>query len=201
MIRINLLPHRERKRAAQKRQIALLSGAAVAFGVLLVLLVHLAIESRIGNQNARNAYLKEQISVLDRQIQDIKKLKEQTHSLLARKKVVEQLQENRAEAVHLLDQLVRRIPDGIYLTSMREDTQNNVTKINLVGYAQSNARVSTLMRSLGESSWLTAPELIQIQSVTVNNMRLSEFNVVLTLAHQAGASNAAAPQAVQVIKP
>lgn len=186
MIRINLLPHRERKREALRKQIAILAGMAAALGLVIIFAVHVAIDSRIGYQNARNDYLKQQIAILDRQIEDIRKLKQETRALLARKQVVEKLQDNRAEVVHLLDQLAKRVPEGIYLNSLREEPQGNSTKIVMTGYALSNARVSTLMRSLDDSEWMSAPNLVEIHSVTVNNQRLSEFSLFLTLAHKTG---------------
>ena len=106
--------------------------------------------ARIDNQNSRNALLKTEIAKLDEQIKEIDKLREQTQALLARKQVVETLQTNRTEAVHLLDQLVRQLPDGIYLRSVKQAG----AKVTLIGYAQSNARVSTLMRNIEASPWL-----------------------------------------------
>lgn len=184
MIRINLLPHRERKRDALRKQIAILAGMTAVLGLVIVFAVHIAIAARISYQNARNDYLKQQIAILDRQIDDIRKLKQQTRALLARKQVVEKLQDNRSEVVHLLDQLAKRVPDGIYLKSLREETRANATRILMTGYAQSNARVSTLMRSLDDSSWMSAPNLVEIHSVTVNNQRLSEFSLNVTLVHK-----------------
>ncbi len=191
MIRINLLPHRERRRVAQQKQIAILAGMTAALGLVIIFAVHVAINSRIDYQKARNNYLKQQIAILDHQIAEIRKLKEQTRALLARKQVVEKLQDNRSEVVHLLDQLARRLPEGTYLKSLREDTKGNVTKIQLTGYAESNARVSTLMRNLDDSPWLAAPDLVEIHSVTVNSRRLSEFSLFLTLAHKTGPANPA----------
>ena len=189
MIRINLLPHRERKRVAQQKQIAILAGMTAALGLVIIFAVHIAINSRIDYQKERNSYLKQQIAILDHQIEEIRKLKEQTRALLARKQVVEKLQDNRSEVVHLLDQLAKRLPEGIYLKSLREDTKGNVTKIQLTGYAESNARVSTLMRNLDDSPWMASPDLVEIHSVTVNSRRLSEFSLFLTLAHKAGLAN------------
>ncbi|MBY0579521.1 MAG: PilN domain-containing protein [Burkholderiales bacterium] len=188
MIRINLLPHRERKREALRRQIAILAGMTAGLGLVIIFAVHVAINSRIDYQNERNNYLKQQIAILDHQIEDIRKLKEQTRALLARKQVVEKLQDNRAEAVHLMDQLAKRVPEGIYLRSLQEESQGKITKIHLTGYAQSNARVSTLMRSLDDSQWMASPSLVEIHSVTVNSQRLSEFSLFLNLTHKAAAA-------------
>src|SRR6185312_5535031 len=102
---------------------------------------------------------------------------EQTQALLARKQIVETLQSNRTEAVHLLDQLVRQLPDGLYLKSVKQVG----SKVTLTGYAQSNARVSTLMRSIESSPWLTAPELIEIKSVPLDKQKVNEFTLSLQM--------------------
>ncbi len=176
MIRINLLPHREQKRQARQRQFVSLSIGLAILGLAVVLLVHVILGTQIENQQSRNALLKTEIGKLDEQIKEIDKLREQTQALLARKQVVETLQSNRTEAVHLLDQMVRQLPDGIYLKSLRQSG----AKVTLVGYAQSNARVSTLMRNIESSPWLTQPELVEIKSVPspINkDLRVSEFTL------------------------
>lgn len=176
MIRINLLPHREQKRQARQRQFVSLAIGLAILGLAVVLLVHVLFGTQIENQQSRNQLLKTEIGKLDEQIKEIDKLREQTQALLARKQVVETLQSNRTEAVHLLDQLVRQLPDGIYLRSMRQVG----SKVTLIGYAQSNARVSTLMRNIDASPWLTQPELVEIKSVAspVNkDLRVNEFTL------------------------
>lgn len=191
MIRINLLPHREQKRAARQRQFSFLAGSIAVLALLVILLVHTLLAARIENQASRNNYLQAETAKLDDQIAEIKKLKEQTQALLARKQVVETLQTNRSAAVHLLDQLVRQLPDGVYLKAVKQ-TGND---INLQGYAQSNARVAALMRNLETSSWLEAPNLIETKAATVNNLRVSEFslNVRLVPAGRPGAGEQKAP--------
>jgi type IV pilus assembly protein PilN len=169
-VRINLLPHREQKRAARQRQFISLAISLAILGLAVIGLVHMFFASRIDNQNSRNALLKSEIVKLDEQIREIDKLREQTQALLARKQVVETLQTNRTEAVHLLDQMVRQLPDGIYLRSVRQQG----ARVTLVGYAQSNARVSTLMRSIESSPWLTQPELVEIKSVPVPGAQARE---------------------------
>lgn len=178
MIRINLLPHREQKRAARQRQTLFLSGIVAVLGLLAVFIVHAVLGTQIENQGARNQFMEAEIKKLDSQIAEIKILKEQTQAMLARKQVVETLQSNRAAAVYLLDQLVRRLPDGVYLKSIKQTGSD----INLQGYAQSNARVATLMRNLESSPWLQSPSLIEVRAATVNNLRVNEFslNVKLT---------------------
>jgi len=175
MIRINLLPHRELKRAARRRQFNLLFGIAVAAGVIAVVLGHSVIAARQSAQDARNAFLQQEIAKLDGQIGEIKKIREQTQALLERKQVVETLQSNRTEVVHLFDQMIRVLPDGLYLKAFKQAGDI----ITISGYTQSSARVSTLMRNLDDSPWFEAANLVEIKSATVNNLRANEF--VLTV--------------------
>jgi type IV pilus assembly protein PilN len=177
MIRINLLPHREIKRAHRQRQFLLLAGASVAAAVIAVVLVHSVISGLVERQSARNRYLESEIAKLDKDIEEIKRLKEQTQALLARKQVVEALQINRTQGVQLLDQLARQLPEGIYLKAIKQ-TGANVT---ITGYAQSNARVSTLMRNLEASPWLESPNLVEIKAIVQGTTRSSEFTLIVGL--------------------
>jgi len=173
-IRINLLPHREQKRAARQRQFIGLAITLAVLGLSVVGLVHFFLATKIEDQESRNKLLKTEIAKLDDQIKEIDKLREQTQALLSRKQVVETLQSNRTDAVHLLDQMVRQLPDGIYLKSLKQTG----TKVTIVGFAQSNARVSTLMRNIDASPWLQQPELVEIKAVTspnVKDTRINEF--------------------------
>lgn len=171
MIRINLLPHRELARAARRRQFTAMLGLAVAAGVATVIAGHTLIATRQATQDARNAFLEKEIAQLDEQIGEIKKIREQTRALLDRKQVVETLQANRTEVVHLFDQLIHLLPDGLYLKSFKQ-TGNSIT---LTGYTQSSARVSTLMRNLDNSPWFESASLVEIKAATVNNLRANEF--------------------------
>ncbi len=177
MIRINLLPHREEKRRARKRQFVSLSILSVLLGVLIWGLVHGAISAQIYYQERRNAYLQQETAILDKQIAEIRKLREQTKSLMERKDAVEKLQSDRSRVVHLLDQMLRILPEGVYLKAIRQKGDG----IDLVGYAQSNARVSTLMRAIEDSAWLESPVLVDIHSTDVNGARLSEFTLTFNL--------------------
>ena len=177
MIRINLMPHRAIRREALKRQFIGVAVAVALLGVGIWLLVHTFLADRIENQQGRNKYLEGEIVELDKQIEEIKKLREQTAQLLARKKIVESLQANRAEAVHLLDELVRQLPDGVYLKGIKQTG----LKVAINGYAQSNARVSTLMRNLESSPWLEQASLVEIKSAMQDNQRLSEFQLNVTI--------------------
>jgi type IV pilus assembly protein PilN len=180
VIRINLLPHREEKRKARRQQFFALAGLLVALGGLIVFVVHTVIAGYISGQEEKNAFLKKEIAALDKEIDEIKRLKEQTEALLSRKQVIETLQANRAETVHLFNELARQVPDGTYVKSIKQAGP----KINLTGFAQSNARVSTLMRNLDASPFLEQPSLVEIKSASLNNRRVSDFglNVAITRA-------------------
>jgi type IV pilus assembly protein PilN len=171
MIRINLLPWREARRKAHNLQFYLLMGMVAGLAALIVLLVHGYYATRISTQTDRNRFLKEENTKLDKEIDEIKKLKEEIQALLSRKQVIETLQADRAQTVYLLEQLVRQTPDGVYLKSVKQTG----SKVNLTGYAQSNARVSTLMRNLESSPYLENPDLVEIKVANINNKRLSEF--------------------------
>lgn len=177
MIRINLLPHRAEKRRARQIQFAALSVISLTIGALLVGFVHVAISTQISYQERRNAYLKNETAILDKQIEEIKKLREQTQSLLVRKDAVEKLQSDRSNVVHLLDQMLRILPEGVYLSTLKQ-TGN---KISMVGYAQSNARISTLMRAIEDSPWLDSPALVEIHATTAGSARVSQFTLTFNL--------------------
>lgn len=178
MIRINLLPHRELKRKARQQQFAMLAGGTFVLGVLIVWGGHEIASDKIENQAKRNQFLQNEIAVLDKKITEIKTIREKIQELLARKNVVESLQGNRVKVVHMLDQVARRVPDGVYLKSLKQTDQH----LHLAGYAQSNAWVSTLMRNLDASPWLESPLLIEIKAATVNGARLNEFDLNVRLA-------------------
>jgi type IV pilus assembly protein PilN len=173
MIRINLLPHRAERRRSKQLQFIVFCIIALIVGGAIVGIVHAVIDAKISYQERRNAYLKQEISVLDKQIDEIKKLREQTQALLARKTVVENLQSTRSDVVHLLDQMLRILPDGVYLKSLKQTG----TKISIVGNAQSNARISTLMRAVEDSPWLDSPTLVEIHATTSAGGRMSEFSM------------------------
>jgi type IV pilus assembly protein PilN len=171
VIRINLLPHREIRRKQQQQQFFFLLGGMVAIGVGVWFIVHTYLDEQHDVQVSRNKYLQDEIAKLDKQIAEIQKLKEQTAALLARKRVVETLQGNRSETVHLLDQLVRQLPDGVYLKGIRQAG----TRVTITGLTQSQARVSTLMRNLESSPQLENPGLVEIKAIQAGGQRINEF--------------------------
>ncbi len=164
MILINLLPHREaaRKRRAQRFAVSL--GLSFATGALLAGSIHLHQASAIAAQRARNDLLAAELSRLDAQIKDIGQLRQQIAALRARQQAVEDLQAERNLPVHLLRELAEQLPDGVYLTSVKQDSRLVV----LHGVAQTNERVSELLRNLGSrSTWLGQPELVEIVAGSV----------------------------------
>lgn len=171
--RINLLPHREMRRKQQQQNFFVMLGVVVAMGAAIWFGVHTYLDSALTNQQARNKYLEQEIVKIDKEIAEINKLKEQIAALLKRKQVVETLQSNRAEVVHLLDQLVRQLPDGMYLKTIKQQG----VKVTISGYTQSQARVSTLMRNLEGSQYLQKANLVEIKSASTGGQRLNEFTM------------------------
>jgi type IV pilus assembly protein PilN len=180
MIRVNLLPHREEKRKRRQQQFMVLAALTAVLGLVVAGAVWLFLDQQEQQQKANVAYMKGEIDKLDKQIEEIRKIREETASLLAKKQVVEGLQSNRSEPVQLLDQLLRQLPEGIYLKQIKQAG----VKVNVVGYAQSNARVSTLMRNLGASPYLENPELVEIKAVLLDNnpnKRVNEFSMNISV--------------------
>ena len=181
MIRINLLPHREEKRRLRQKQFAAFAGITIAFGLVAAFVVWFFLDQQVQQQQTNVNFMKAEISKLDKQIEEIRKIREETASLLAKKQVVEGLQSNRSEPVQLLDQFLRQLPEGVYLKGFKQTG----AKVNIMGYAQSNARVSTLMRNLGASPYLENPELVEIKAVPnpdkAGTNRVNEFNMNISI--------------------
>jgi type IV pilus assembly protein PilN len=189
--RINLLPHREERRKRARTHFGVLAAMTAALGLVIVGAVWLFYSGRISNQEDRNRFLKTEIAKLDKEIDEIREVKDKIQALLARKQVIETLQTDRVQTVYLLDELVRQMPEGVFLKSVKQRGPS----VDLVGYAQSNARVSTLMRNIESSPWLSNPNLIEIKAVNLGKMRISEFNMKLAL------KRPAAPDAKAAAKP
>ncbi|KGM51571.1 fimbrial protein [Lysobacter concretionis Ko07 = DSM 16239] len=179
MARINLLPWRaERRKQRQKDAMLMLALSALAAVVLSFLIVGYH-NAQIDGQNERNSFLKARIAEVDKQIEEIDELDRKKSKLLARKEVIEELQANRSQMVHLFDSLVRTIPDGVILTSIKQDSET----LTLEGRSQSNARVSTYMRNLEGSGWMTRPELSIIEAKGFDKGLPYEFKLQVKLAN------------------
>ena len=179
MARINLLPWRAERRKQRQKEFGVMLGVAAIAAVVLSFLIITFYNGQISGQTVRNAFLSEQITQLDQQIVEIEELDKKKAKLLARKEVIEQLQANRSQMVHLFDSLVRTIPDGVALTAIKQDD----VILTLEGRSQSNARVSTYMRNLESSGWMTKPELSIIEAKGDDKGLPYEFKLQVTLAN------------------
>jgi len=183
MARINLLPWREELRKERQQQFQVVMGLAALLMVAVIALVHINMNGFIDDQNARNSYLDKQIKLLQKQIKEIKDLEDEKAKLLARMNIIQELQRSRPQVVHVFVELVQTLPDGVYLTSIK----NAGSAITLDGFAESNARVSSYMRNVDKAEWLAKPRLNVIETTTSKNkarqgQRVSKFvlNVVQT---------------------
>ena len=197
MILVNLLPHREAARKRKRELFFIALGIAAVVGGLICGGVYSWYQAQITGQQAKNTTLKNEITRLDGQIKDIASLQQEITALRARQTAVEDLQGNRNLPVYLLDELVKQLPDGVYITSMKQEDQ----VVQLGGVAQSNERVSELLRNLGNNSpWLTRPELIEITAGSIaltprDQRRVSNFTMRVTLVRASDRSKASASAA------
>lgn len=181
MPRINLLPWRQRERTKRQRDMGLFAIAAALSALAVMLLVSLAVSHAIDNERARNDLLKKEIAELDREITEILALDTQKQRLLARMDIIERLQRSRPEVVHVLDQLARTLPDGVYLTSVKQTDK----RLELKGVAQSSTRVSTFMRNLEVSPWLGDP-VLQVIETMKGDKQGAEFTLLASQKSQLG---------------
>lgn len=175
MPRINLLPWREEERKKRQRDFLVAMGASVVAAVVVVVMTIFAYSQMIDNQRSRNARLEKEIVELEKSIAEIDGLERQKERLLARMQIIEQLQRSRPEIVHLFDEVTRQMPEGVYLTGMRQ----NGTAVEIMGVAQSSTRVSALMRNIDASEWLTDPGVIKVETTEAGPARQAEFVVNL----------------------
>ncbi|RQO34630.1 fimbrial assembly protein [Herminiimonas sp. KBW02] len=164
MIRINLLPHREERRKQRQKDFVALMLLSGIFGALIVIAVGTYFSAQLSEQQARNMFIKAENTRLDGEIKEVANLKQEIEALKARQQAVEDLQSDRNQPVYLMDELAQQVPEGVYLKSFKQDGQ----RVLLNGYAQSNERVSELLRNLGNHSpWLERPDLIEIRSTGI----------------------------------
>jgi type IV pilus assembly protein PilN len=182
MARINLLPWREAERKKRQQEFGLMVLGGVLLTGLAIFGIHMQFESMISAQQQRNNYLEKEIKVVERQIREIKELDKTKQNLLARMNVIQELQSSRPQIVHLFDEVVTVLPDGVYLTSM---TQSG-NKVTFEGLAQSNARVSSMMRNIDDSEWLVSPSLDFIESKEKTGTGYSHFKLSAKQVTQTG---------------
>ena len=187
MIRINLLPHREQKKAARRKRVQNMLAAALLAGLGLSYAVYSWLASTLGEQQPRNQQLEQAIARLDQQLSNIENLRQQRMALLSRKELVEQLQSSRTEATRIFDHLIKTLPEGVFIKSFKQTG----TSIAISGTALSSARVSALMRNLEQSEVFSSPILIEVSSTLIDNVRANDFSLNLSL--RAQATNASQP--------
>lgn len=193
MIRINLLPHRELKRQARRRQFYILCAVILVVGGVIDGMVGVFISRQIAAQEETNAFIEKENKKLDDDIKEIAKLEEEIRGLRARQKAVEDLQGDRNLPVHLLDELVKVTPDGIYLRSLKQTG----ARVSINGLAANNAKVADYVRNLTRNTWLAGPELVEIKAVMVQSgagaKRLNEFTMNMSIVRPKDPSPGAAP--------
>ena len=172
---INLLPWREAERKKRQRDFGVALGAAVVVGIAVTMITLFVYSQMISKQESRNDRLTAEIAVLEKDIAEIDALERQKERLLARMEIIEQLQKSRPEIVHLFDELSRQLPEGIYLTGVKQTG----SRVEIRGVAQSSTRVSALMRQIDASEWLGDPEVERVETTQAGNSRQSEFVVYL----------------------
>ena len=176
---INLLPWREAERQKRQRDFGMAMGGAVITAIAVIMLTMVAYSRMISDQNLRNDMLKDEIVELEKSIAEIDGLEQQKERLLARMEIIEQLQKSRPEIVHLFDELARQLPEGVYLTGMKQTG----ARVEIRGVAQSSTRVSALMRQIDASDWLGDPEVERVETTQAGSSRQSEFVVYLKQMH------------------
>jgi type IV pilus assembly protein PilN len=191
MARINLLPWREERRKARQIQFNITAGVVAAAGAFVVFMMYLWMSKAISDQTDRNKYLQDQITLMDHQIEQIKDLQDTKQNLLARMQIIQQLQQSRPVVVHLFDQLVKTLPPGVFLTSVSENGDN----LTLEGTAESSARISTYLRSIDSSPFMTDPNLMVVQKDPTKN-GAQKFSITAKVVDKAfAAASATAPAA------
>lgn len=171
--RINLLDWRRERREVRQRQFLAILGLAVISAGIVVWTISLTMQAAVDNQQARNDYLQREIAEADRKVKEIQELEKVKSSLLARMRVIEELQASRSATVHFFDEVVNTLPDGVNLTSVKQ----NGGSVTIDGVAEANGRVSTYMKNLDASPWFDDPRLVVIKTTEKNGQRSSEFTL------------------------
>jgi type IV pilus assembly protein PilN len=185
--RLNLLPWREMRRREQDRQLLTIAIGAWVLMVVVVFYAHIHVSGLIDAQNRRNEFLKQEIAKVEKQIREVADLKKRREALIARMNVIQQLQADRTRVVRIFDELVRRVPEGVQLATLKQSGGNNMA---LTGVAQSNARVSALMRNFSASNWFDDPKLNVINVKQRGGDRVSEFSLTVKNLAKAKSSKA-----------
>lgn len=172
-VHINLLDWRAKLREERKREFGVMTGGAFGLGAMLILAAILNVNGKINTQNDRNGLLQQQIVEMDQKIKEIQDLEKTKANLLARMRVIEELQQSRAASVHFFDEIVNTLPEGVYLTMLKQSG----AEVEIQGVAESNGRVSTYMKNLESSEWFSNPTLVVIKTAEKNKSRTSEFTL------------------------
>jgi len=189
MTKINLLDWRTARRQQRKQQFTLLIGATFLASALIVAIAYFAMDAAISHQQERNKILQTEITALDKQIKEIQELQKVKANLLARMRVIEQLQQSRSATVHFFDEIINTLPDGVYLTGIKQSGG----EVTLDGIAESNGRISAYMKNLDSSPWFKDPKLVVIRTSDKNRLRSSEFQLKVTNLTKATDNSQAAP--------
>jgi type IV pilus assembly protein PilN len=177
MIRVNLLPHRQIRREAKQREFGLMAMFSAIAACAILFMAYSIINNKVESQIERNQRLDTAIAKLDKEIADIKNLREQISVMLERKQVVENLQTNRSQAVIIFDELSRQLPEGMYFKSIKQEG----SVITIEGVADTNARVATLVRNFNQSKWVESPILIEIKAMTADTQKQNQFILTVSL--------------------
>jgi type IV pilus assembly protein PilN len=189
MTKINLLDWRTARRQQRKQQFTLLIGGTFLASAVLVAIAYFGMDAAISHQQDRNKILQTEITALDKQIKEIQELQKVKANLLARMRVIEQLQQSRSATVHFFDEIINTLPDGVYLTSVKQSGG----EVTLDGIAESNGRISAYMKNLDSSPWFKDPKLVVIRTSDKNRLRSSEFQLKVTNLTKATDNSQAAP--------
>jgi type IV pilus assembly protein PilN len=197
MTKINLLDWRSARRQKRKQQFTVMAGGALLASMLVVGIAYLAMDQAISHQQDRNKVLQSEIATLDKQIKEIQDLQKTRSNLLARMRVIEQLQQSRSATVHFFDEIINTLPDGVFLTSVKQSGGD----VSLTGTAESNGRISAYMKNLDASPWFKDAKLVVIRTNDKGRLRNSDFELRVSNLTKATDNSAPAAPAKGAAKP